>query len=230
MNLSQVNNFLTSCLKVFKYFLFSVFLSVCCIVILDLLIKSGFIEHLNDPIMDILSQESGKQSIFFYFVVIGPMVEEFAFRFYLIYKPKYVSISFALIVAYFSLSIISYFPSLIENKFILVASLTGLSLISFYVAFYLIRNDEVNKQSVRKFWEQHPIGIFYSSIILFGLIHLPNYEGLTFGQIIYTPLIIGPQMICGYFLAKLRIDQGIIWSILLHILINGFSSMKYLIY
>lgn len=60
---------------------------------------------------------------------------------------------------------------------------------------------------------------FYLSIVLFGLIHIFNFEGNT--HLYYmAPLLIAPQLMAGVILGYIRIKLGLKWSILLHATYN----------
>lgn len=56
---------------------------------------------------------------------------------------------------------------------------------------------------------------FYSSVLLFGLLHITNFEGLD-GQYWAVPLLVSPQVSAGIFLGFIRTKLGLIWSVLLH--------------
>ena len=60
---------------------------------------------------------------------------------------------------------------------------------------------------------------YYLSVLLFGIVHVFNFEG---GRQIYylTPLLIAPQLIAGFFLGYIRVKFGLKWSILLHAAFN----------
>lgn len=60
---------------------------------------------------------------------------------------------------------------------------------------------------------------FYASILLFGLIHISNFEDLH-GHYWAVPFLVLPQLFSGLFLGFIRIRQGLIWSILLHTMHN----------
>ncbi len=65
---------------------------------------------------------------------------------------------------------------------------------------------------------KNPIGFkyaFYISVILFGGLHLSNFESLN-GQFWAIPLLVSPQLLAGVFLGFTRIKLGLFWSILLH--------------
>jgi hypothetical protein len=56
---------------------------------------------------------------------------------------------------------------------------------------------------------------YYISIILFGTLHISNFEALD-GQYWAVPLLVSPQLSAGVFLGYTRISLGLQWSILLH--------------
>lgn len=61
--------------------------------------------------------------------------------------------------------------------------------------------------------------IFYASAIIFGAVHLSNFE--MNDQLIWlSPLLILPQVSAGVFLGFIRIKLGLLWSILLHAAFN----------
>lgn len=71
--------------------------------------------------------------------------------------------------------------------------------------------------------------IFYSTAILFGLLHIFNYSGITTSNIVWTPLLVIPQIIMGLLLGYLRVTYGFIYAVICHSLINIpilFSFMK----
>ncbi|MFT6935222.1 MAG: membrane protease YdiL (CAAX protease family) [Maribacter sp.] len=56
---------------------------------------------------------------------------------------------------------------------------------------------------------------YYFSIILFGTLHISNFEALD-GQYWAIPLLVSPQLSAGIFLGYTRTSLGLFWSILLH--------------
>lgn len=55
----------------------------------------------------------------------------------------------------------------------------------------------------------------YTSIILFGAIHITNFE-ITPTVIVLAPFLVAPQMVLGAFASYIRVKFGLQWSILLH--------------
>ena len=67
--------------------------------------------------------------------------------------------------------------------------------------------------------ELFPI-VFYLMILLFGLIHIFNYE--TYEKVIwFAPILVLPQLAGGVFLSFVRIKMGLWYSILIHALFNS---------
>lgn len=56
---------------------------------------------------------------------------------------------------------------------------------------------------------------YYTSIILFGVLHITNYGALE-GQYWALPILVSPQLSAGVFLGYTRTKLGLLWSILLH--------------
>lgn len=56
---------------------------------------------------------------------------------------------------------------------------------------------------------------YYCSILLFGLLHITNFQELD-GQYWAIPILVSPQLSAGIFLGFIRTKLGLIWSVLLH--------------
>jgi len=61
---------------------------------------------------------------------------------------------------------------------------------------------------------------FYGLTLLFGFIHIFNYE-LTLKILIFSPILVSPQIILGCLLGFLRVKLGLVYAILLHALFNA---------
>ncbi|MGJ5640987.1 CPBP family intramembrane glutamic endopeptidase [Formosa sp. S-31] len=62
--------------------------------------------------------------------------------------------------------------------------------------------------------------IFYGFAILFGVIHITNFE-ITKNVLLLAPVLVAPQILIGFFLGVIRMQYGLIHSILFHALYNG---------
>lgn len=60
----------------------------------------------------------------------------------------------------------------------------------------------------------------YLSVIVFGLIHLPNFNNSETLFFILSPVIIGSQLIGGFLLSYSRIKLGFVWSFFQHSAFN----------
>lgn len=61
---------------------------------------------------------------------------------------------------------------------------------------------------------------FYLSCLVFGLVHLSNFENGS-SMIWWAPLLVAPQIIMGFFLGFIRVRLGLIFAILMHMGHNG---------
>lgn len=61
---------------------------------------------------------------------------------------------------------------------------------------------------------------FYVFTFLFGFIHIFNYE-LTLKILVFSPILVSPQLILGGLLGFLRVKLGLAYAILLHALFNA---------
>ncbi|WP_066218600.1 CPBP family intramembrane glutamic endopeptidase [Formosa haliotis] len=64
------------------------------------------------------------------------------------------------------------------------------------------------------------IYVFYVFAIGFGLIHISNFE-ITRNVIILAPILVAPQIVVGLFLGVIRLQYGLVYSILFHALYNA---------
>ena len=82
-----------------------------------------------------------------------------------------------------------------------------------------------NKQKAEKFfislWEKRYKFIFYFSAVIFGVIHISNYE-FSYAILLLSPILVAPQIILGLIIGYLRIRNGFVLGLLLHSLHNAF--------
>ena len=62
--------------------------------------------------------------------------------------------------------------------------------------------------------------IFYGFAIIFGYIHITNYD-LTTNVLLISPILVAPQIILGLLLGLIRVKLGLIYSILFHAVYNA---------
>lgn len=61
----------------------------------------------------------------------------------------------------------------------------------------------------------------YISSVLFGLVHLGNYENNQWLFYVLAPIIVSSQSLGGFVLAYLRLREGLLWSMFAHALFNA---------
>ncbi|QWX85387.1 CPBP family intramembrane metalloprotease [Cellulophaga sp. HaHaR_3_176] len=71
--------------------------------------------------------------------------------------------------------------------------------------------------------------IFYFSALLFGAVHISNFE--TFNEYLWLcPILVAPQIAAGFFLGFIRVKLNLGWSMLLHAGHNGILLSPLLLY
>ncbi len=92
------------------------------------------------------------------------------------------------------------------------------------ILLYLIKKSGVYGKGnihipIYRWWRKRFIYIFYVSALMFGAVHMTNYQN---GDSLFFlfPIFTFPQIVMGIFLGYIRLKQGFIWSVLLHALHN----------
>lgn len=70
---------------------------------------------------------------------------------------------------------------------------------------------------------------FYSTAIIFGYIHLFNYQEINANMILFSPILVAPQILVGLYLGFIRVKFGLLWSIALHAVYNGVLMSLFLL-
>lgn len=71
--------------------------------------------------------------------------------------------------------------------------------------------------------------IFYGVALIFGFIHISNYE-ITTTSILLSPILVAPQIIAGLILGYVRVRLGLTYSILLHSTFNGLAIIPSILF
>ncbi|CAM1364310.1 CAAX protease [Tenacibaculum sediminilitoris] len=61
---------------------------------------------------------------------------------------------------------------------------------------------------------------FYVFAILFGFVHISNYE-ISINVLLLSPILVLPQTLLGFYLGFIRVRFSLLWSIALHAVYNG---------
>lgn len=178
-----------------------------------------YIEH--EPTTGLLDwkKKLGPSYFFLFSVFLIPFIEEACYRLPLKFSSLFLSVSFALI----SYKFISKF---FFNSNMYVLNAFPVSRISFAISaaflFYHLISREKMSARIISFWSKHFRWIFYSSCLLFALMHLSNYIPSSYNKLL-APIITLPQLILGLTAGYVRINYGFIYAVLLHMLYNSSS-------
>lgn len=62
---------------------------------------------------------------------------------------------------------------------------------------------------------------FYGTALIFGLLHGTNFTGNIYLILAFSPILGGPQIVLGFILGYIRMKNGLIYSMLFHMLLNS---------
>ncbi len=199
----------------------SLLVSFSVLMLLGILQQSGLISDLPHAMEDVLA-EYPIWMVFLLAAVAAPLMEELAFRLWLVYKPLYVFISLW-IIAIFMYGALSQIGLLVAGY-----SLLGLATL---ITVLMLTFRQTTAILLERLYLQHYGWVFYGASILFALMHLINFDTERH-ILLMAPLLVLPQFLLGLLLGYLRIQLGIVWAIALHGVYNGlilaiaFSGMQ----
>ena len=177
----------------------------------------------TDKIYNFINENQSDYKLYFLLlvIVIYPIIEEISFRLPL---TKFNSRILQFSVSIFSGHLITF---LLKNMLWWPStSLTNFLISIFYIlaissiVFIFLNYNKKWFHNLKIYWERKPNVIFYTSAVLFAVMHLLNLD-LKISDLIYLPLILLPFFVYGISFGYLRIRIGFIYSIALHMLLNG---------
>jgi membrane protease YdiL (CAAX protease family) len=84
-----------------------------------------------------------------------------------------------------------------------------------------VRNEQKAETFFISLWKKRYKFIFYFSAVIFGLIHISNFE-FSYTILLLSPILVAPQIILGLIIGYSRVRMGFISGLLLHSLHNAF--------
>ncbi|WP_439881159.1 CPBP family glutamic-type intramembrane protease [Pontibacter sp. MBLB2868] len=146
-------------------------------------------------------------------IVVVPFLEEFLFRYGLRFSKGYLVFFFVALL----LVSAGYAYSVLPLTWALVVLATfGLLLILF-----LSYSSTIIGEFLRPRWARMYKVIFYVVALLFGFVHLTNFEYST-TLLLLSPLLVAPQLVGGLLFGYIRVRQGFFWGYALHAGHNAF--------
>lgn len=140
-------------------------------------------------------------------IVFAPVFEEIFFRSLLKFTKR--SIILFLITVIVSI-IYATFRSKIE--FVWPLSVVFISIFCLLLFF--------NRNKIELFISSKFKYFFYASALFFGLIHTSNFTGNIYAIVGFSFILGSPQIVLGLILGYIRMNYGLIYSILFHMLVN----------
>ncbi|MCX2743323.1 CPBP family glutamic-type intramembrane protease [Mangrovivirga sp. M17] len=149
-----------------------------------------------------------------------PIIEELGFRLYLIFKPVYLAISGGFLFYYLSSSYIFSvgYLDVSNDTFILRIGLSCLVLGIIYLLGTIFNNQ------LSSFWKVNFRWIFYFSILLFGLLHIVNFNIPPLYYLL-APIFTFSQLIAGFLYGFVRVKYGFLYALFFHMINNLFGVL-----
>ncbi|WP_165841069.1 CPBP family glutamic-type intramembrane protease [Larkinella punicea] len=152
----------------------------------------------------------------FLVTILIPIFEELAFRLFLKPSGFTIAISVALLLFFFT-GDVYYIDSFSYYLRILVC----------LIVFFVIRR--FDKKVLEVYSSVSPSSWIIVSSAIFSLAHITNFDPIHYSVWYLYPIYVLPQFFMGLIASTIRINNGFIWSVLLHMLINGFGAWPKLI-
>lgn len=141
-------------------------------------------------------------------VILVPIYEEIIFRSLLKFK-KINIILFS--VTLFSFITTAFFKSRIEVAVFLCFLFLGF--LSLLIIF--------SRNRIESFIFSRFNYFFYATVLIFGLLHATNFTGNTYALLAFSFVLGGPQLVLGAILGYIRMNHGLFYSILFHVIVNS---------
>lgn len=139
-----------------------------------------------------------------------PVLEELAFRLWLVYRPLYFGVSLWLVAFFLSQAFLQAGATLAGYSMLGLAALATILLLTLRDIAY---------RGLQGLYQRHYAWVFYGATLLFALVHLINFKA-DLHILVYAPVLVLPQFLLGLVLGYVRVRLGIGWAMALHGLYN----------
>ena len=142
-------------------------------------------------------------------VIFAPITEEVIFRSLLRFKKINIILFIITLTAYVAIAAFHFKTlNVILALFILI---------SFIILLTTIPTSKIESFISSKFKY-----FFYGTSLIFGLLHIFNFTGNLYLMLAFLIILTAPQIVGGLILGYIRMNYGLVYSILFHITGNGF--------
>lgn len=147
-------------------------------------------------------------------VVLAPIKEEIQFR--LLLRPKKPNLLLFNVVMLSTSLIFVYFEKWQQAIVYLIIT----ALFSVFFVFF--------KKQIKLLYSKYFTFIFYFSASLFALLHVNNYDGNSLYIKLGILILVAPQFISGVIMAYFRVNYGLKYAILFH-MVNNFIALIFVL-
>ncbi|WP_233266102.1 CPBP family glutamic-type intramembrane protease [Myroides fluvii] len=156
-------------------------------------------------------------------VILGPFLEEIAFRLAMRFRLRNVIVGVIAFIAYMTQAASYPAEKMSSNGTLYLYTFSGLLLVGFLILCTKYPSLLAN------WWTAHFPLVFYVASVSFALIHIFNFEEFPLRVVLLAPLITLPQFVLGLGMGYLRLRFGFWYGYLFHVLNNGFAVSIYLL-
>lgn len=196
----------------FKVLLIDVVICLGLIGLIGLIEKLGWYSADNHAVAELM-RTMPVWVFLFVGVVLVPLLEEAVFRYGLRFRRGYLVFLFTMIL----LAIAGYAYAALPLAWALVA----LALLAALQALFLLKSSVIIEGFLRQKWTRIYKVVFYSVALIFGFIHVSNFEYST-ALFILAPILVAPQILGGLLFGYMRVKHGFFWGYFLHAGHNAF--------
>jgi membrane protease YdiL (CAAX protease family) len=155
--------------------------------------------------------------IFITMIFLSPVIEEILFR--LILKPKFRNIL-----------IFSVFSGVLAINFLFRKSFTlGIPFCILSIVCIILLLDKKCFRRAQIYFLKHFSFFFYLICLIFGFVHISNYEPFNYKLVLILPILITPLVFAGITLSFIRMRFGIGYSMLMHSMMNFIAFLAFLV-
>lgn len=187
-----------------------VFISSIFVVVLQ---TFNVLPHYFNPQIDSVT---GIDSIIFfmYVVIVGPLIEEILCRLNL----KITKLNIAVFLSVIIPVIIKVIFFRGGQRYFYLSTIPLFIVIYYTINRFGFPSDEIDNFVKSKFKY-----VFHLSAIIFGMLHLSNYETIYWWMIAMIPLLTAPYISMGYVFGYARMKYGFVNGLLMHSTVNFIS-------
>jgi membrane protease YdiL (CAAX protease family) len=141
-------------------------------------------------------------------VIIVPIVEEILFRSLLKFK--------IINIILFSSTLFTFIATAFYKSGTELAVFPGILLLGFLSLLIIFSRNRIEYFIISRFNY-----FFYATILLFGLLHATNFTGNPYTILAFSFILGSPQLVLGSILGYIRMNHGLFYSILFHVIVNS---------